>query len=275
MIFLFIWCLKDCCITFSIKPLLLTLHLFFRATLQSFYDLSFGSTYLPGRWDNLPFPTKSSCPRTACLFIFGTQANIQELLPQLTTLGMFMKKEPICCVLFCSISFSPSICSFSPSSNEDFSPPQHMTVQSQSFKFKASCQHFQVCVCVCTNVANKFTERGHFLKASVPRKYWQSATLARRDAASSAKELSLSLCGALRCMLTQCQLLISQQTTTFSVYPHRNKAELRQSLHCVYTSRLKQSESQLNNSTEVQTRSEFPASLHLWVCLTHCWHVSG
>lgn len=156
---------------------------------------------------------------------------------------MFKKKEAICCVLFCSISFSPSICSFSPSSNEDFSAPQHVTVQSQSFKFKASCQHFQVCVCVCKNIANKFTERGHFLKASVPRKYWQSATSARRDAASSAKELSLSLslCGALRCMLTQCQLLISQQTTTFSVYPHRNKAGLRQSLHCVYTSRLKQS----------------------------------
>lgn len=27
MIFLFIWCLKDCCIMFSIKPFLLTLHL--------------------------------------------------------------------------------------------------------------------------------------------------------------------------------------------------------------------------------------------------------
>lgn len=27
----------------------------FRATLQSFYELSFGSTYLPGRWDNLLF----------------------------------------------------------------------------------------------------------------------------------------------------------------------------------------------------------------------------
>lgn len=51
---------------------------------------------------------------------------------------------------------------------------------------------------------------------------------------------SLSLCGVLRCMLTRCQLLISQQTTTFSVYPHRNKAGLRQSLHCVHTSRLKQ-----------------------------------
>lgn len=51
---------------------------------------------------------------------------------------------------------------------------------------------------------------------------------------------SLSLCSVLRCMLTRCQLLISQQTTTFSVYPHRNKAGLRQSLHCVHTSRLKQ-----------------------------------
>lgn len=62
----------------------------FRATLQSFYELSFGSTYLPGRWDNLLFfSTRSSCPRTFCRFIFKTQANMRELLPQLTTLGVF------------------------------------------------------------------------------------------------------------------------------------------------------------------------------------------
>lgn len=166
MMFLFIWCLpEDCCIMFSIKPFLLTLHLL------SDQHCSLSMTCLLD-------PHTSQKDEIISFF--------QQNLPVFQQFAFLSRKHKQTCGNSCSNSqrwacfsqksqfavsdfiLTPSICSFSQSSNDDFLVPRlHATVQSQSFRFNASCQHFKVCVC--TNAANKFTERGHFVKASVPR----------------------------------------------------------------------------------------------------------
>lgn len=142
----------------------------FRATLQSFYELSFGSTYLPGRWDNLLF-FQQDLPVLG-QFAFSSLEHKQTCGNCCLNSQRWVclsKRSQFAVSYFILFHFHPLFVPFHRVLMRTFLPPQHATVQSQSFKFKASCQHFQVCVCVCTNVANKFTERGHFLKASVPR----------------------------------------------------------------------------------------------------------